>query len=202
MAEKVGPSLLQVLLLKREALNAKDRENEASLPPHLPFLASEHLPDNLMNLAKSLKIESVSRLNPSPPLQMSPEQTVAEAVSILRQEQVGCLLVCEQNRLVGIVTERDVMRRILAQGKPLTLPLSQCMTPDPVVVDPKESISSAIQRMEAGGYRHLPVVDKTGYPLGVLSVKKIVHYLVEHFPGTVYNLPPDSNVVHNNREGA
>ncbi len=155
-----------------------------------------------MNLAKSLKIESVSRLHPRRPLQLAPTQTVAEAVALLRKEQVGCLLVVEANKLVGIFTERDLMRRILAPGKPLTLPLSECMTRDPAVVHPKDSISAAIARMESGGYRHLPVVDETGRPVGVLSVKQIVHYIVEHFPSTVYNLPPDPNVVQQAREGA
>jgi CBS domain-containing protein len=155
-----------------------------------------------MNLAKSLKIESVSRLQPTPPHQMSPKQTVAEAVALLRQNEVGCLLVCDKERLVGIFTERDLMRRILAKGKPLTLPLAECMTPDPTVVHPKESIAAAIQRMEAGGYRHLPVVDAFGRPVGVLSVKQIVHYIVEHFPATIYNLPPDPDVVQHEREGA
>ena len=55
--------------------------------------------------------------------------------------------------------------------------------------------------MEEGGYRHLPVVDERG-PVGVLSVKRIVHYLVEHFPTTVYNLPPDPAVVPQQAEGA
>ena len=56
-------------------------------------------------------------------------------------------------------------------------------------------------RMIEGGYRHLPVVHD-GLPQGILSVKRIVHYLVEHFPGTVYNLPPDPGMVHHEREGA
>ena len=47
--------------------------------------------------------------------------------------------------------------------------------------------------MEDGGYRHLPVVDDSGRPVGVLSVKRIVHYLVEHFPSTIHNQPPDPN---------
>jgi len=94
------------------------------------------------------------------------------------------------------------MRRILAPGKPLTMPLAQCMTPNPAVVDPKDSIAAAIARMESGGYRHLPVVDETGRPQGGLSVKQIVHYIVEHFPVTVYNLPPDPNVAQQEREGA
>jgi CBS domain-containing protein len=76
------------------------------------------------------------------------------------------------------------------------------MTPDPVCVHPKDPIRLAVRRMEQGGYRHLPVVDESGRPVGVLSVKRIVHFLVEHFPATVYNLPPDPNGVPQEREGA
>jgi CBS domain-containing protein len=155
-----------------------------------------------MDLARNLKIDSVSRLHPTPPRQVGPSQTVAEAAALMRQERVGCLLVCANARLVGIFTERDLMRRVLAAGKPLTLPVSDCMTPDPVVVHPKEPVGVAVRRMEEGGYRHLPVVDEAGRPVGVLSVKRIVHYLAEHFPGTVYNLPPDPGAVQHEREGA
>ena len=155
-----------------------------------------------MDLAKNLKIDSVSRLHPTPPRQVSPQQTVAEAVRLMRQERVGCLLVCQGKQLVGILTERDLLRRVLAVGKPLTVPVADCMTPDPVVVHPKDSIGTAIRHMEEGGYRHLPVMDERGRPVGVLSVKRIVHYLVEHFPSTVYNLPPDPGTVPQEREGA
>jgi CBS domain-containing protein len=155
-----------------------------------------------MDLAKNLKVECVSRLHPSPPLRLRPEQTVAEAVELMRHEKVGCLLVCEGERVVGIFTERDLLRRVLATGKPLTTPVAACMTPHPVVVHPKESIGAAIRRMEEGGYRHLPVVDEAGHARGMLSVKRIVHYLVEHFPSTIYNLPPDPDAVPLEPEGA
>jgi CBS domain-containing protein len=155
-----------------------------------------------MELARNLKVDSVSRLHPGPPLRVGPEQTVAEAVALMRQHQVGCVLVCRQEELLGIFTERDLMRRVLAAGQPLSLPVSACMTQQPVVIDPKESISTAIRRMEEGGYRHLPVVDPTGRPVGVLSVKRIVHYLAEHFPSTIYNQPPDPSVVPLEPEGA
>lgn len=155
-----------------------------------------------MDLAKNLKIDSVSRLHPTPPRQVSSQQTIAEAIDLMRQERVGCLLVCQAKKLVGIFTERDLLRRVLAAGKPLTVPVAECMTPDPVVVHPKDSISTAIRHMEEGGYRHLPVVDERGRPVGVLSVKRIVHYLVEHFPSTVYNLPPDPGLMPQEREGA
>jgi CBS domain-containing protein len=154
-----------------------------------------------MELARNLRVDSVSRLHASP-WSVAPEQTVAEAVQLMRQHQVGCLLVCQGDDLVGIFTERDLLRRVLAAGRPLSLPIAECMTPKPVVVHPKESISTAIRRMEEGGYRHLPVVDSSGRPLGVLSVKRLVHYLAEHFPSTIYNQPPDPNVVPLQPEGA
>lgn len=155
-----------------------------------------------MDLANNLKIDSVSRLHPTPPRQVTPQETVAGAVQVMRQGGVGCVLVCSGERLVGIFTERDLLRRVLALGKPLTVPVAECMTPDPVAVHPKDSIGCAVRRMEEGGYRHLPVVNDRGAPQGVLSVKRIVHYLVEHFPTTVYNLPPDPGVVPQEREGA
>jgi CBS domain-containing protein len=133
---------------------------------------------------------------------VAPAQSVADVAALMRREQTGCLLVCDGDRLVGIFTERDLLRRVLAPGKPLTTPVGECMTPNPVVVHPKEPIGAAVRRMEEGGYRHLPVVDDAGRPVGLLSVKRIVHYLVEHFPVIVYNLPPDPNAVPQAAEGA
>jgi len=155
-----------------------------------------------MELARNLKVESVSRLRPTPPRRIAPDRPVAEAVSLMRQHRVGCLLVCQGERLVGIFTERDLMRKVLAPGRPLSLPVSDVMTPDPVQVHRKEPIGAVIRRMEEGGYRHLPVVDDAGRPVGVLSVKRIVHYLVEHYSPTICNQPPDPAVVPHAAEGA
>ena len=76
------------------------------------------------------------------------------------------------------------------------------MTPDPVTVEPKDSIRTAVKRMQSGNYRHLPVVDDANRPVGILSAKRIVHYLVEHFPHTIYNQPPDPKQVPSTAEGA
>jgi CBS domain-containing protein len=181
----------------------KRRETENPLGPPLPPLVLPGLRrEPVMDLAKNLKIDSVSRLHPTRPLQVAPAQTVAEAVALMRHDRVGCVLVCDGGRLVGIFTERDLLRRVLGPGRPLSLPVREVMTPNPVAVHPKEPIGVAVRRMEEGGYRHLPVVDEAGRPVGVVSVKRIVHYLVEHFPATVYNLPPDPDAVPNAPEGA
>jgi CBS domain-containing protein len=155
-----------------------------------------------MDLARNLKIDSVSRLNPSPPLRVEPEQAVADAVALMRENKVGCVLVCKGDGVVGIFTERDLMRKVLAAAQPLTRPVAEFMTPDPVQVHRKEPIGAVIRRMEEGGYRHLPVIDDAGRPVGILSVKRIVHYLVEHYSPTVCNQPPDPAVVPDAAEGA
>lgn len=155
-----------------------------------------------MDLERNLKIDSVARLHPTQPLCIGPTQSVGKAVDLMRREEVGCVLVCEGEQLVGIFTERDLMRRVLAENRSLDLPVSSFMTANPVLVQSKQTIGGAVRLMEEGGYRHLPVVNEAGRPVGILSVKRIVHYLVEHFPSTVYNLPPDPGVVPQEREGA
>jgi CBS domain-containing protein len=154
-----------------------------------------------MDLADNLKHELVSRLNPTPPWHVQPGQTVADAVQMMRDRRVGCVLVCEGRRIVGIFTERDLLRRVLAVGRPLSTRVAECMTPDPVTVQPRDPIHVAIRWMQKGGYRHLPVV-VDGRPVGILSIKRVVHFLVEHFPGAVYNLPPRAQGMSPKREGA
>ena len=155
-----------------------------------------------MELDRNLKIDSVSRLLPTSPHQIAPDRPVSDAVNLMRHEKVGCVVVCRGGALVGILTERDLMRRIFAVGLPLSTPVAACMTPNPITVSSKESIRTAIARMEQGSYRHLPVLDEKERLVGILSIKRIVHYLVEHFPNLVYTQPPNAHAVPQKREGA
>jgi len=155
-----------------------------------------------MELPRNLKVDSVSRLHPAEPSTIAAGATVADALAAMRRDKVSCLLVVKGETLAGIFTERDLLTRVLALRKPLTVPVAECMTPDPVTVNPKDPVRTAIKRMQAGGYRHLPVVDEEGRPVGILSAKRIITYLAEHFPATVYNLPPDPKQVPATAEGA
>src|SRR4051812_39670323 len=95
------------------AAPGKRVENKPRLPARCAFRTWR------MDLARNLKIESVSRLNPTPAWQLAPHQTIAEAVALMRDKKVGCVLVCIDRRVVGIFTERDLTRRVLAPNKPL-----------------------------------------------------------------------------------
>ena len=145
-----------------------------------------------MELARNLKIDSVSRLQPDEPLVCDRARTIADAVALMREARAGCLVVCDdEGKLSGVFTERDLMRRVIARHLAWTETVESVMTPNPVTVAFKDPIRVAIRRMEKGGYRNLPVIDEGGRPVGILSVMRIVHYLVEHFPTAVYNLPPN-----------
>ena len=155
-----------------------------------------------IELTRNLMVESVGRLNPTRPLCVDAGEPVAAAVAVMRRERVGCLLVVENGELVGIFTERDLLKKILARGEPLSTPLSAVMTAQPVSVNALDSVRTAVERMQAGGYRHVPVVDEGNRPVGVLSAKRIIRYLAEHFPNTVYNQPPDPHQVPETEYGA
>lgn len=147
-----------------------------------------------MELARNLRRDPVTRLDPTPPRTVERSAAVADALDLMRRDNVGCVLVCDAERLVGLFTERDLMTRVLAVGKPLSHPVAEVMTPDPETVSPKDPIRLAVRKMKAGGHRHLPVVDEGGRPVGVVSVKGVVRYLVEHYPAAVYNQPPPGQV--------
>ncbi|VTR91191.1 Uncharacterized protein OS=Blastopirellula marina DSM 3645 GN=DSM3645_04365 PE=4 SV=1: CBS: CBS [Gemmata massiliana] len=155
-----------------------------------------------MELSRNLKVDSVSRLDPAPPRAIDVSGTVADAVEEMRTQNVGCLLITERGRVAGIFTERDLLTRVLASGRLLETSIRAVMTAPPITVAPKDSVRTAVKRMQKGGYRHLPVVDESGRPVGMLSARRVVHYLVEHFPGLVFNLPPEPDRYPESPEGA
>lgn len=108
---------------------------------------------------------------------------------------------CEGVELIGIFTERDALR-LMATGADLNQPIRNVMSSPPATIPHDATVGKAIRAMAEGGYRHLPIVDAKQEPTGVVAVHGIVHYLVDHFPETVYNLPPDPKRSPRDREGA
>jgi CBS domain-containing protein len=133
--------------------------------------------------------EPIRLLGPRRPLCLSAGATLADAVRLMREHHVGCVLAVEADRLVGILTERDLLLKL--ETADLSRPVRELMTPDPEVLQPDDPIVYALHRMAVGGYRHVPLVDGAGRPVGILSVKEIVHYVVSFFVSDVLTLPPD-----------
>jgi CBS domain-containing protein len=88
-----------------------------------------------------------------------PEHSVAHAVQAMRERHVGAVLIAERGRLVGIFSERDLVNRVIATGRPLEeVCLRDVMTRDPITAAPSDDRMSAIRKMRAAGCRHLPIL--------------------------------------------
>lgn len=154
-----------------------------------------------MDFQLSLESEGVGSAYPDQPLATTVDVSVSDALQLLRAQRTGAVLICDGVKLVGILTERDALK-LMAAGGDLSRPVREVMSTPPATIDAAATVGDAIRTMAEGGYRHLPIVDPGGKPTGVVAVHGIVHYLVDHFPETVYNLPPNPRNATKDREGA
>ena len=122
-----------------------------------------------MELRRNLKIDSVSRLSPTLPHVIEAERLVSAAVDLMREHRVGCLLVTRHQKLVGIFTERDLLVRVLAAGLPLSVPITEVMTANPVTVDPKDSVRVVIMARSVVSIGRRGSERKFATPASVLS---------------------------------
>ena len=101
--------------------------------------------------------------------QLSQQDTVRGAADLMKARKCGSVLITAGDALIGIFTERDVVFRVVAEGRdPAKTRLGEVMTANPITIGPQEPAISALRLMEDSGFRHLPVVDD-GRILGVVS---------------------------------
>uniref|UniRef100_A0A7C2V9J4 CBS domain-containing protein n=1 Tax=Ignisphaera aggregans TaxID=334771 RepID=A0A7C2V9J4_9CREN len=113
-----------------------------------------------------------------PLITVSPSTPIAEAVKKMASANVGSVLVVDDDsKLVGIFTERDLVR-VVAQGIDLGTPIEKVMTRNLIVLTPDENINSAVRKMIDHGIRHIPLVDKTGRPIGIVSIRDVLRTYV------------------------
>jgi CBS domain-containing protein len=107
-----------------------------------------------------------------------PETTIAEAASLMAQRRVGSTLVCAGERLLGIFTERDVLRAVSNDASAMREPLEHWMTRRPRTVTPDSDLDEALRIMVEGSFRHLPVTEG-GKLVGMLSMRDISRVSLE-----------------------
>ena len=130
----------------------------------------------------SLMNDPVSVLTPRPPLTVHATAALGDAVRLMIGGRVGAVLVTGGGgELVGILTERDFLTKVAGVPGYEALPVADFMTPNPETVAPTDVLASALGKMDAGGYRHLPVVD-AGRPVGVVSVRDVLRHLTAVCP--------------------
>jgi CBS domain-containing protein len=113
-------------------------------------------------------------------LTVEPSSTIGEAAEKMNAAKVGAVVVVEDFvRIVGIITERDLLRAVAQRARAAEARVRQWMTPDPLTIEPETSIEDAAKIMFEHNFRHLPVV-KDGRALGIVSLRVLAKWQFDH----------------------
>jgi CBS domain-containing protein len=155
-----------------------------------------------MSIQEKVKVVEVIAIRPEPPVVVDVASSVRTVIERMREARVGYALVTRDERLAGIFTERDLIAKVLGHADRLDESVAEVMTCDPTTVADDESIRKAVAEMQKGGFRNIPIVDKSGRVVGCVGHKDIIAYLVETFADRTLNLPPDPDQIAKTPDGA
>ncbi|MDQ2983391.1 MAG: CBS domain-containing protein [Actinomycetota bacterium] len=114
--------------------------------------------------------KSIRDFMTSNPTTVSPDQTVVEAARVMKAEDTGIVPVVEGDRLIGTITDRDIVIRVLAEGKePSSTRVEEVASKELVTVDPQQDLDEALRLMARNQVRRLPVVEEDGKLVGIIS---------------------------------
>ncbi len=114
---------------------------------------------------------------------VAPGDPVALAIHVMQDHKTECVLVEEGGKIVGILTERDILLKAAGQKVDLNaVAVRQVMTPDPVILRDEDTIAVALHKMSVGGFRHIPLVTD-GRPPRVVSITDVFRHIAPYITG-------------------
>jgi len=130
-------------------------------------------------LQSHILLDSIKDLAVFQPASVNSSDPVSHAIELMRERRAGCVLVIDDGKLSGILSEVDLLFRMTGQSHPSDMKASEIMTPNPETIDAEASMAYALHLMSNGGYRHLPVLAEDN-SIGILSIKDLLRYLNRH----------------------
>lgn len=131
---------------------------------------------------------------------VEPSDPLSKAIEVMKQDEGGCAIVCDQGQVVGIFTQRDVLTKIIGEAVDMNDPVSKWMSPTVATLSPDATIGDAVAMMTDKSYRNIPLV-KDGQLAGSISVFDVISYLAESYPKETMNLPPNIDQVMDSEHG-
>ena len=157
-------------------------------------------PEDKTDAPRRVRQNSVSQLHTDDYVCIEPATPLHEAIVKMKEDEGGCAIVCEDGRIVGIFTERDLVSKIIGEKIDMNAPVSQWMTTGVETLTLEATIGDVVELMNLKGYRNIPLV-KEGQLYGSISVFDIITYLAESYPKETMNLPPVPAQVMDTQEG-
>jgi CBS domain-containing protein len=147
---------------------------------------------------------SLTVVNRRLPLTVPPGTSLAECLRAIQRSGVGdsVLVVGAEGRLAGVLTERDIFAELIGTGADLSRPVETLLTTEPRTLRLDQTVREAIELMQTGRYRNVPIVDETGRLAGIVRQQDILRFLAESFPEELLNLPPRPHQAPTGSEGA
>ncbi len=156
----------------------------------------------MSSVESQLLTEPVHQLDLSDYCIVTADTSVRETVERMRLLRQNCaIIIGKGTQLVGILTDRDVLRRVVTHPETWDQPVETVMTAAPDTILDTAATGDALRMMEAGKYRNVPVVGTKGVIRGNITYFSVLKFLTDHFPGAVYNLPPDPTNFAQERDG-
>lgn len=186
---------------------SSNEEDPREDPIDAPLEGDEGAPEvgRHADVGRAITETLIQDVSTSPPVTLPADASVAKALETMRKKKVGAVMVVAKKRprkLVGILTERDLVQRVLPKKGYGRLTLEKVMTPAPEALRAQDGLAYALNRMSVGRFRHVPIVDDLGVPVGMLSIRDVIDFVVELVPEQVLNLPPEPELeVHKAPEG-
>ena len=143
----------------------------------LMALRSIDVPEREQLLAEGDLTMPISSIRLTRPQTIGPNQPVREAIAAMRGDPSGAVVVMEGVRVVGIFTDRDVLKKTAARKGVLSEPVAFYMTPDPVVLRDDDMLAYALNKMGDGGFRHIPVI-RDGELVGMVTIHDIMAWIL------------------------
>jgi CBS domain-containing protein len=153
-------------------------------------------------LEEIFQTDPISALGLPPPVSIGRDASVGAALAAVKKHGMGYVLVVEDGRPVGMMSEREVLMRVVARDVKYSANVDPYMSHTPETLTLKDPIATAVQMMNQGGERNIPIVDASGRAVAVLRTLDIIHFLAEAFPAQVMNLPPRPHQLIAEPEGA
>jgi len=154
-----------------------------------------------MSVETDLHTEPVAHLDLSEYTLVESGTSVRDTIAQMRDERHNCAFVTKNDKLTGIFTDRDVLRRVVDRPDLWDHPIEEVMTHRPKTLDADQPTGDALRIMNELHFRNTPILEDDGSIAGNLTHFSIIRYLADHFPAAVYNLPPKPDHFGEEREG-
>ena len=154
-----------------------------------------------MSIEHELQAEKVTTLDLSEYIVVLSSTSVRETVAKMEESGHNCAFVTRDGTLIGIFTDRDVLRRIVDRPDLWDHPIEEVMTHHPHTVNASQTAGDALDLMEKLHFRNTPVVNDSGEIVGNLTHFALIRFLAERFPEEVLNLPPEPGQFGEDRYG-